>query len=165
MQTMASLCQFHQAILDQVGLPDQRIHASALDVAFSRAPQFSGNAASLQLVGFFIPNIARAISTAAWYQTQLDQFRVACALERYRLANGQYPESCDALVPAYLEAVPNDLFAGKPLQYRRNQHGDYQIWSIGWDEKDDGGAFKLDVNGKPMRDDKNGDWVWLQRAK
>ena len=36
------------------------------------------------------------------------------ALERYRLANGAWPDSLAALVPKYLETVPTDPFDGKP---------------------------------------------------
>jgi hypothetical protein len=42
---------------------------------------------------------------------------VAVALERYRLANGRWPDDLAALVPKYLAAVPADPFNGKPLGY------------------------------------------------
>jgi hypothetical protein len=45
------------------------------------------------------------------------------AAERYRLANGRWPDRLEALVPAYLEAVPADPFDGRPLVYRRLPDG------------------------------------------
>lgn len=46
--------------------------------------------------------------------------RTLIALECYRLDHGGFPESLDALVPQYLDAVPADPFAESgPLRYRR----------------------------------------------
>jgi hypothetical protein len=65
----------------------------------------------------------------------------ALAAERYRLAKGRWPESLDALVPAFLAEVPADPFDGRPLRLRRLPDG-LVIYSVGPDRTDDGG--KLD---------------------
>jgi hypothetical protein len=63
------------------------------------------------------------------------------AVERYRRAHqGVPPPSLDALVPAFLPAVPEDPFAGKPLTYRRDADA-YVIYSIDANRRDDGGEF------------------------
>jgi hypothetical protein len=62
----------------------------------------------------------------------------ALAAERYRLAEGHWPESLDALVPRYLAAVPTDPFDGQPLRLKRSEDG-LVIYSVGADRKDDGG--------------------------
>ncbi len=46
------------------------------------------------------------------------------------------------------------LSSGEPYIYRRTTDGRFQLYSVGWDEKDDGG-----VAGKALFDEK-GDWVW-----
>ena len=81
---------------------------------------------------------------------------IACALERYRLAHGQYPEALDALIPQFIEKVPHDLIGGQPLKYR-NTGERFLLYSIGWNERDDGG-----VPGKTIPE---GDWVWEQWAE
>jgi hypothetical protein len=53
---------------------------------------------------------------------QKAQARLRCAAagvaaERYRVANGRWPDDLAALVPKYLDAVPADPFDGKPLGY------------------------------------------------
>lgn len=58
------------------------------------------------------PNYARAVETLAFNQTLVNQAWVACALERYRLAHGQYPEGLDALSPGFIEKLPHDLIGG-----------------------------------------------------
>jgi hypothetical protein len=62
----------------------------------------------------------------------------AVALERYRLANGRWPNNLDDLVPQYLSKVPIDIYDRQPLHYRRLPDG-VLIYTIGEDQKDDGG--------------------------
>jgi hypothetical protein len=63
---------------------------------------------------------------------------VAMALERYRLANGRWPETLAELTLKQLGAVPTDPYDGKPLRYAR--HKDVVVvYALGPDGKDDGG--------------------------
>jgi hypothetical protein len=43
----------------------------------------------------------------------------ALAVERYRIAQGQWPPELSALVPAFMERVPRDPYDGRPLRYRQ----------------------------------------------
>lgn len=62
------------------------------------------------------------------------------ALRAYRLENGQYPSALNALAPHYLKTIPADPFgAGEPMHYKRSGQK-YILWSIGPDEKDNGGT-------------------------
>lgn len=96
------------------------------------------------------------IETCASSQAKIDQARTACALERYRLAHGDLPETLEALVPQFIAAVPLDAITNKPLHYRRISAADFALWSIGWDATDDN-ATPLD------RETKKGDWVWTRQ--
>ena len=61
------------------------------------------------------------------------------ALRAHQLERGAPPPNLQALVPAYLKAVPADPFgAGEPLRYRTDG-ASYTLWSIGSDGVDDGG--------------------------
>jgi hypothetical protein len=62
----------------------------------------------------------------------------ALAAERYRLAEGRWPDRLEALVPRYLAAVPADPFDGQPLRLRRLPDG-IVIYAVGPDGTDDGG--------------------------
>ena len=53
--------------------------------------------------------------------TDLNLARVAVAAERFRLASGRWPESLAELAPAYIDAIPGDLYDGGPLRLRRSQ--------------------------------------------
>jgi hypothetical protein len=94
------------------------------------------------------------LKTAA-AQTAANQAAIACALERYRLANGQFPDSLAALAPRFFSRIPDDILTGQPYTYRRTGNGHFVLYSVGWNLKDDGGA-----PGKTLFDEKEGDWVW-----
>jgi hypothetical protein len=101
------------------------------------------------------PALGRIPIKAAAAQTATDQAAIACALERYSLANGQFPENLQALVPRFSARLPNDVITGESFKYRRTDDGRFVLYSVGWNEKDDGG-----VPGKTLFDETEGDWVW-----
>ncbi|GMU34635.1 MAG: hypothetical protein HS101_10575 [Planctomycetia bacterium] len=82
----------------------------------------------------------------------------ALACERYRLANGEWPESLTDLVPHYLKAVPVDPFDDAPIRYAVTPEG-ISLWSIGEDLKDDGGDTKR--REKQTASNKPTDWGWV----
>ena len=94
----------------------------------------------------------------AYGQNSINMARVACALERYRLAHNEYPETLDVLAPQFIAQIPHDVIGGKPLHYRRTDSGKFLLYSIGWNETDDGGQIDLQESG--YTDTSKGDWVW-----
>jgi hypothetical protein len=112
-------------------------------------------------------SLSAIVATArksARIQVEVDLARTTCALERYRLAHGEYPETLDALMPQFVKEVPKDIFGGKPLRYRLNSDGNFVLYSIGWNEKDDGGFFSY-PSGSSMPRFEQGDWVWQYPPK
>ncbi len=109
------------------------------------------------------PAIGGAVKKFALIQSSIDMARVACALERYRLAHGEYPETLDVLAPQFIATLPHDIINGQPLHYRREANGQFVLYSMGWNETDDGGKAVLTKAGSVDRD--QGDWVWQYPAK
>lgn len=107
------------------------------------------------IAALFLPALGNIPMKAAVAQTAADQVALTCALERCRLANGNYPETLAALVPKFVSRLSNDVVMDRPVIYHRLADGKFQLYSIGWNGKDDGGD-----PGKKLFDDKNGDWVW-----
>jgi hypothetical protein len=102
-------------------------------------------------------------------QTAVDEASVACALERFRLANGHFPETLNALVPHCIKELPHDIMDGQPLRYRRTEAGQFVLYSVGSDGVDNGGqlvARRRDRLGglEPMWQAGAGDWVWRYPA-
>ena len=111
------------------------------------------------LAAIAIPNTTKATQTLAYNQTLANLAQIACALERYRLAHGEYPETLDALMPQFIEKLPHDIIGGEPLHYRRTEDGKFLLYSVGWNETDDGGLPGT------LADVKKGDWVWPYPVK
>jgi hypothetical protein len=113
-----------------------------------------------QLVAGLIANSARyLLLNAALAQTGVNQTIIACALERHRLHSGGLPENLAALT-AYLPGpLPLDVITGKPMQYKVTGDGQFTLYSVGWNEKDDGGKLALNQQGNAT-DPAKGDWVW-----
>ena len=111
----------------------------------------------------FAESVSVAIGSTprfAQNQAMVDQARLACALERFRLAQGSYPDSLQALAPAYVDAVPRDIMNGEPYRYRLRSDGTFLLYSVGWNQKDDGGKIVYQAGYSKTIDDKQGDWVW-----
>jgi hypothetical protein len=105
-----------------------------------------------------LPAISRSVMKCAIIQAQVDLATVACGLERYRLAHGVYPDALTALVPQFMERLPHDIIGGQPLHYRHTEDGKFVLYSVGWNEKDDGGVTGRTPSGK--NDPTQGDLVW-----
>jgi hypothetical protein len=104
------------------------------------------------LMGVGVPNVEKATQVMAHIQTLLRQAALASALERYRRARGEYPETLAALVPQYVAKLPNDLISGEGLKYRRTEKDKFALYAVGWNMKDD--------NGTSSTNRTDGDWVW-----
>ena len=97
-----------------------------------------------------------------------DATRVMLALESYHTVHGQYPDTLDALVPAYLDRLPPDPF--RPAQsfgYRRvdsaDMSGAYLLYTVGADGVDDGGQPAAPNSGNPLTNPNvSGDHVFKQ---
>lgn len=110
-----------------------------------------------------LPALSKAATKSAYAQSTSDLARVAIALERYRLKHGDFPESLAALAPQFIAQVPHDVIGGRPLHYHRIEDGQFVLYSIGWNEKDDGGIAGLRPSGS--LDIETGDWVWRYPVK
>jgi hypothetical protein len=107
-----------------------------------------------------LQSVESLLTGAALAQTGRNQAILACALERYRLANGRFPENLDSLSPQFITAeTPSDVITGKSMKYRRTDENRFQLYSVGWNEKDDGGKVAMNPDGKTPNVSE-GDWVW-----
>jgi hypothetical protein len=112
------------------------------------------------LAAIAIPNISKAEQVATHNQTMVNEAQIVCALERYHLAHGEYPETLDVLMPQFIEKIPHDIIGGQPLHYRRTDAGKFLLYSVGWNETDDGGQEVSPQTKNGGIDYTKGDWVW-----
>jgi hypothetical protein len=117
-----------------------------------------------------VPSTINVAPKAVRSANQLNLAVLACALERYQLQNGKYPEHLTALVPQYLQKLPMDTVTGRDMIYKPTADGRFMIYSVGYDGVDNGGVdtevFDRIHPNKTIRtkniprDQKPGDWVW-----
>ena len=70
---------------------------------------------------------------AVWFELLITD----CAIRRFTTATGRRPHALDELVPRFLNAIPLDPFADKPLTYRSKDRS-YELYSYGRNRLDDG---------------------------
>jgi len=100
------------------------------------------------------PHFLKGWQTTAHNQTLANEAQIACGLEHYHLAHGEYPETLDALAPQFIEKIPHDIIGGEQLHYHPKNDGKFLLYSVGWNETDDGGASGT------LQNVNQGDWVW-----
>jgi hypothetical protein len=103
-------------------------------------------------------SLPHSVINFALTQSWTDCARTACALERYRLAHGNYPDNLDALAPQFIDTVPHDVINGQPLHYHRTPDGLFILYSVGWDETDNNGQVVFNKHGAIDKEKSN--WVW-----
>ncbi|MBN1341491.1 MAG: hypothetical protein JXQ73_02365 [Phycisphaerae bacterium] len=87
--------------------------------------------------GFPISAVQLLIQSEAFHRGT----RAALGLAAYRADHGRFPERLSDLVPDYLEAAANDPFSNHPLCYRIEGDGDFWLYAMGPDGKDNGGTW------------------------
>ena len=133
--------------------PKATLHADAAVQAETRRPNRYNTIEKMLL-----PALGNTVRRFAYGQESADLARVAIALERFRLAHGEYPGLLDVLEPRFIEKLPQDIINGEPLHYRRTVDGKFLLYSVGWNETDDDGQVASAKNG--VVDITKGDWFW-----
>ena len=108
-----------------------------------------------------LPGLDKYALKVSQTQAALDQSAIVAALERYRLAEGSYPEKLAALMPKFIAKIPGDLFHDQGLVYRINEDNSFTLYSTGYNGTDDNGEFFI---GGESIDFAKGDWPWPQKV-
>ncbi|MDR0610726.1 MAG: hypothetical protein LBG58_11495 [Planctomycetaceae bacterium] len=95
-------------------LIEDKLHSKLLPQLF-RLPLIRTRSKLLAELIFddLIPAVMQASIAFDRHDAQNEMQRIAIALERYKFANGKYPDKLDDLVPKYLNITPIDPFTGR----------------------------------------------------
>lgn len=165
-QNKITIAEMHR----DYSLPQVDAKAQRIDMARMRA---NGEKVDSLLVGFhpyrvfaklLYPAVQNASQKFVRSQTAVNEACIAIALERHRLKHGEFPEKLDALTPEFMAKIPHDIINGEPLHYRRTSDGLFVLYSVGWNEKDDGGDVVMSKNSNVSVDFTQGDLVWRYPA-
>jgi len=146
-------CVYDEYFLGAVDVSTRRVN---FGIAESAGPAIDRMSGLFSVLAKEFAPVRSAVRKFAHDQTKLDQMLIALALERYRLAQGSYPESLQATVPRYLEKIPHDLISGQPVKYSVTGQGSYSLSATGWPKKpttENGERYDASVP------DAN-EWVW-----
>jgi hypothetical protein len=160
-QNLVAIARLHQTALDGIDLKKNLFLPNRADSFQHELDVMNGRRIFSPYNVFaemLVPNFAKGFQTLGHNQTLVNEAQIACALERFRLARGVYPESLEDLSPQFIETFPHDLIGGQPLHYRRTNEEKFLLYSVGWNEKDDGGQSVFKVDGSIAGE--KGDWVW-----
>ncbi len=115
---------------------------AAVLTKFSRRPEPGTKEATTLLGDLMLSWLGDSTRSAHKSSTRAMEHRELCkaalGLRAYFADQGQYPKKLEELVPKYLKSVPEDIFSGKAIKFRRKGAG-FIIYSIGYDLVDDGG--------------------------
>ena len=106
------------------------------------------------LSAMLLPSIDKVAIKIGLAQTAVDHARIACHLELHKLKHKKHPAKLTDLETP----LPHDPYTGKPYVYKPDSKGRYQLYGVGWNQKDDGGKVVLNNNGGLDLDE--GDLVW-----
>jgi hypothetical protein len=155
-QTETIVGKYYQNyLLPIVDLDNQTVSPDAASAAVDE----SDNLDRQNILAFhFLPDLASRSKDFAFAQNSINMARIACALECYRLAHANYPQTLDSLAPQFIDKIPHDVINGQPLKYHPTDDGKYVLYSVGWNKMDDGGRVGM-INEKHY-DYRVGDWIW-----
>jgi len=148
---------FHNHTLQQCIDQLDAVQTSGLSSSIGRLLERPSDSSRYRhlLSSLTLPALRDSFRRTANIQDNVILTLLACALERYRLKNGAYPATLAELVPVYLPALPLDIVTLQPMHYERTAADQFNLWSIGWDNKDD--------HGRPdSRHGDDGDWPWAE---
>jgi hypothetical protein len=90
-------------------------------------------------VAMLLPATQKVSEASLRTRGEMLSVAVGISCERFRQKNGHWPATLEEIPKDILPYIPNDPFTGKPLIYKVLEDG-VVIYSIGPDEKDDGGS-------------------------
>lgn len=95
-------------------------------------------------------------------EAKIEVTRLGLACRLFKEEMEHWPKKLSDLVPMILPEIPVDPFTGKQLIYRKNNQG-IKIYSVGANQKDDGGREPREfIKNMLAQDD---DWTWIDEKK
>ena len=159
-QNLVVVAKLEHEPLDGIDLERNTISPEKIDAATNDIDHALKSHSPFYFLAQLVPDFTKAFEISAYNQNLVNEAQIACALERYHLAHNAYPDTFDTLVPQYIQTIPHDIIGGQPLHYRRISDGRFLLYSIGWNEKDDGGIPSPHDDNGNITNYTTGNWVW-----
>jgi hypothetical protein len=144
-ETMSQYDRWVAALEEDVRRPWWDLRRSIEEIEREIMPETSGRGAFMGgnlVLGLLLPAVGSAIDVLQAQRFDLDAAAIAIALERFRRAEGAWPDDLGQLVPKQLSQLPSDPETDLPYRYELGPDGP-RIWSVGPDGLDDAGRAFL----------------------
>jgi hypothetical protein len=127
-----------------------RTNLQALSARYGSVPPGTSplHANKYVLVALMFPSLTASFDAYATAVAHRDTLVTGIAAQRYNQKTGRFPAQLTDLVPDYLPSIPLDPFNGQPL-HLITQGNALLIYSIGRDNKDNGGQTSTDNSPDP----------------
>ncbi|MDJ0864729.1 MAG: hypothetical protein QNK03_01390 [Myxococcota bacterium] len=140
-RTLDGFAQAYRAVREDTQRACARMHSVAAtaagtdDETWSAWRAIAPNAVGRILLEAGAPDYGRYQLRRCAADTELSAVQALAALGAWQRDHGELPESLEALVPLYLDAVPPDAFDGRPLRFAAEQR---RLYSVGDDFREAG---------------------------
>jgi hypothetical protein len=154
------ICQYHSMFVDSLDASGRRVHPSLIPEpgAWERRLRWRPDLVMARIPEPPTWNVW--VTSCAQRQAFIDEAVIVCALERYRISQGRYPDRLESLATDFLPSMPVELVSGGPVHYRR-QGESFLLYQVGWDGKDENGRIGWRGTGKDRAiDPAQGNWTW-----
>ena len=154
----ASFAQMYQQVIDALDRPEKLPNSiKELEEDAARARRGFIGFTAAPLVATAVPAMAGVVTRTMYCQAFVDMGVVACALARHQLREETLSKDLEALVPEFLAEPVVDVMSGNALHFRREGEREFSLWSVGWNQRDDGGSREPLM---PKASWNIEDWVW-----
>jgi len=154
-ETMSQYDRWVAALEEDGSRPWWDLRRSIEEVEREIMPETSGRGVLMGgnlVLGLLLPAVGSAIDTLTAQRFDLDAAAIAIALERFRRAEGAWPDDLGQLVPKQLSQLPSDPETDLPYRYELRAAGP-MVWSVGPDGLDDAGrAFRANRTAHTLPD-------------
>ncbi|MGB0578435.1 MAG: hypothetical protein ACPGVU_01920 [Limisphaerales bacterium] len=155
---------YDEYILEPVDFTKKIIHLEKAEESGAHLQETFGEFHIYRVAAaLMFPAVTKALQRYAEGQAEIDQVRLACAIEQYRNKHQNIPSILTDLVPEFLPELPHDPVNGDNYVYHTSGD-DYVIYSLGADTKDNGGKIEWKEKKPNERIRERGDWVWNSSA-
>lgn len=128
------------------------------DIENAKMSQWNRLKLPFALLGF--TPIKYNVTRMAYVSCLMDQTRIACAIERYRLRHGEPPRELESLTPNFINLLPDDPMSGELYIYQVDGDNAWTLYGVGWNQRDDGGRRS---NSGSRQNHNSDDWLWHHR--
>ncbi len=158
-------CYYAEINLDHFLLPLSRqgLHGAFVSAPAMRAELAISGPRWLSFDKIFgkmmISTLSYTLNVSLHLETQLHQALTACEIELFQRQHERYPATLTELT----KESPSDPITQLPFNYRLTSDSRYQLWSPGFDGKDDQGHVPPKADGSAPNTTQakyRGDWTW-----